>query len=95
MGLPKFRFHKSPITAPEGEVAPEPYSMTAIGETKTAGQIDITPAAAMSPADVDTDEPPSKDPEDVPTDDAQRGIQDVEAVTLTWSKPSLIAVFIL
>ncbi|KIY02720.1 uncharacterized protein Z520_01185 [Fonsecaea multimorphosa CBS 102226] len=30
-----------------------------------------------------------------PTEDAQRGVQDVEAVTLTWSKRSLVAVFIL
>lgn len=29
-----------------------------------------------------------------PSTDAQRGVQDVEAVTLTWSKPTLIAVFI-
>ncbi|EXJ88098.1 hypothetical protein A1O1_05026 [Capronia coronata CBS 617.96] len=32
---------------------------------------------------------------DLPADDAQRGVQNVEAVTLTWSKRSLIAVFIL
>lgn len=31
----------------------------------------------------------------VPAEDAQRGVQDVEAVTLTWSKRSLVAVFIL
>jgi hypothetical protein len=31
----------------------------------------------------------------LPVQDAQRGVQDVEAVTLTWSKKSLIAVFIL
>jgi hypothetical protein len=31
----------------------------------------------------------------VPTEDAQRGVQQVEAVTLTWTKPYLIAVFIL
>lgn len=30
-----------------------------------------------------------------PAEDAQRGVQMVEAVTLTWSKQSLIAVFIL
>ncbi|ORZ08153.1 major facilitator superfamily domain-containing protein [Absidia repens] len=29
-----------------------------------------------------------------PEEDAQRGVQDVEAVTLTWSKTTLIAVFI-
>lgn len=29
-----------------------------------------------------------------PTEDAQKGVKEVEAVTLTWSKPTLIAVFI-
>ena len=34
-------------------------------------------------------------PEDVvPAEDAQRGVQDVEAVTLSWSKRSLIMVFV-
>ncbi|KAH6896821.1 major facilitator superfamily domain-containing protein [Thelonectria olida] len=32
---------------------------------------------------------------DLPTEDAQRGVQDVEAVTLTWSKKSLVLVFAL
>ncbi|EXJ86882.1 hypothetical protein A1O3_03836 [Capronia epimyces CBS 606.96] len=32
---------------------------------------------------------------DQPADDAQRGVQMVEAVTLTWSKQSLVCVFIL
>ncbi|KAL4862127.1 hypothetical protein BDV12DRAFT_179280 [Aspergillus spectabilis] len=37
----------------------------------------------------------SASPEDAkPTEGAQRGVQDVEAVTLTWSKGTLIAVFI-
>jgi hypothetical protein len=31
----------------------------------------------------------------LPAQDAQRGVQNVEAVTLTWSKRSLVAVFIL
>ena len=40
-----------------------------------------------------TTEQPEKDL--LPTEDAQRGVQQVEAVTLTWTKPYLIAVFIL
>jgi hypothetical protein len=32
--------------------------------------------------------------EELPGEDLQRGVQDVEAVTLSWSKASLIAVFI-
>ena len=37
-----------------------------------------------------------QDPEKdlVPAEDAQRGVQEVEAVALTWTKPYLIAVFI-
>lgn len=36
------------------------------------------------------------EPKDLlPDHDAQRGIQQVEAVTLTWTKSNLIAVFIL
>jgi hypothetical protein len=31
----------------------------------------------------------------MPTEDAQRGVQQVEAVALTWTKPHLIAVFCL
>ena len=30
---------------------------------------------------------------DLPTTDAQRGVHDVEAVTLTWTKTTLVAVF--
>lgn len=29
-----------------------------------------------------------------PSEDAQQGVQDVEAVTLTWTKGTLIAVFV-
>ncbi|KAG0645828.1 Major facilitator iron-regulated transporter B [Hyphodiscus hymeniophilus] len=43
------------------------------------------------------DEPAIEHPDKdvVPTEDAQRGVQQVEAVTLTWTKPQLAAVFIL
>lgn len=30
---------------------------------------------------------------ELPSQDIQRGVQDVEAITLSWSKASLIAVF--
>lgn len=36
--------------------------------------------------------PNSADPE-VPTQDAQQGVRDVEAVTLSWTRTMLIAVF--
>ncbi|KAF5016373.1 hypothetical protein F66182_11964, partial [Fusarium sp. NRRL 66182] len=32
-------------------------------------------------------------PDELPGEDFQRGVQDVEAVTLSWSKVSIIAVF--
>ena len=32
--------------------------------------------------------------EELPTEDAQRGVKKAEAVTLTWSKTTLIAVFV-
>lgn len=42
-------------------------------------------------------DPASEDAEKdvLPTEDAQRGVQEVEAVTLTWTKPYLVSVFIL
>jgi hypothetical protein len=31
---------------------------------------------------------------EAPTEDTQRGVRDVEAITLSWSKTMLIAVFV-
>ncbi|KAL4972652.1 major facilitator superfamily domain-containing protein [Aspergillus desertorum] len=57
--------------------------------TTTAGKPESSPEAGQ------VAENAVADPEDEhPTEDAQRGVHDVEAVTLTWSKASLIAVFI-
>lgn len=44
--------------------------------------------------DVPADHVPDEAQPDAPTEGAQRGVHNVEAVTLTWSKKSLIAVFI-
>ena len=44
-----------------------------------------------APAGNDNDEAPSE----LPSEDVQGGVQNIEAVTLTWSKKSLVAVFIL
>ncbi|KAG9246932.1 major facilitator superfamily domain-containing protein [Calycina marina] len=52
----------------------------------------ITPT---SPNDVPMVEVEQQDKDLVPTEDAQRGVKQVEAVALTWSKPYLIAVFAL
>lgn len=32
--------------------------------------------------------------DELPTENAQRGVHDVEAVTLTWTKTTLVAVFL-
>ena len=88
MGLSKFRFSKEPIT-PAEDVAAAPVDGANIDNTTAAGDA-ITPAE-----DVDLEDLPSKDPAILPTDDAQRGVQDVEGVTLSWTKPSLAAVFVL
>ncbi|RMD41086.1 hypothetical protein DV735_g4059, partial [Chaetothyriales sp. CBS 134920] len=37
----------------------------------------------------------TKPEDELPAEDAQRGVQNAEAITLTWSKPTLIAVFVL
>lgn len=63
-------------------------SKNSLGEPsiKHPAQISINESAQSSCSD------PSPE---LPTSDAQRGVQDVEAVTLTWSKQSLILLFIL
>jgi hypothetical protein len=55
----------------------------------TAGKPEVSPEAGRGAEDA------VANPEDeIPAEDAQRGVHEVEAVTLTWSKASLIAVFI-
>lgn len=62
---------------------------------------DTAPAVAAADDIISADdgrvEPTTEQPEKdlVPTEEAQRGVQQVEAVTLTWTKSYLIAVFIL
>ncbi|KAH6876433.1 major facilitator superfamily domain-containing protein [Thelonectria olida] len=73
------------------------------GNTTSHSSDGEEPVAISTLANSDKD-PASKSPEDglqgdavddtVPTQDAQGGVQDIEAVTLTWSKQSLIGVFI-
>ncbi|TVY81985.1 Siderophore iron transporter mirB [Lachnellula suecica] len=71
---------------------------------------DVTPAVAMAGLSSSEKNPAVNGTQDVispvitggkpeesflPTEDAQRGVQQVEAVALTWTKPYLVAVFIL
>lgn len=65
----------------------------------TINQVAMAPAEEnkTDPTNVESG-PTSKEAGDLqaelPGEDLQRGVQDVEAVTLSWSKASLIAVFI-
>lgn len=78
-------------SAPEETAAPATTTGTS---EKHATVADTSDAIASHPGNDDLAvEQPEKDL--VPTEDAQRGVQQVEAVTLTWTKPYLIAVFIL
>lgn len=45
-------------------------------------------------ADEANDNEPYKPDPELPDLDAQRGVQDVEAITLSWSRNALIAVFL-
>jgi len=69
--------------------SPQEDAITTIAVETPAGDRKTDAAAQDGPA-----EEPEK-PFELPTEDAQKGVQTIEAVTLTWSKPSLIAVFIL
>lgn len=63
--------------------------MTLAAEDKTTTIVDVDGIAHnQEPAGDDLEK------DIVPTEDAQRGVQEVEAVTLTWTKPYLIAVFL-
>lgn len=66
---------------------------------KTAEGDEMPPVTVTASADA-KDQERGDFPDDVndaaaPTEDAQRGVQTAEAVTLTWTKKSLVAVFIL
>lgn len=65
----------------------------------TVNQVSITTAedSKTDPVNVE-DGPAGKDAaelqSEVPGEDLQHGVQDVEAITLSWSKASLIAIFL-
>lgn len=69
---------------------------SAIRRTSTG---DVNASVAEKDKELDTEtvirtDSDDKPQGDRPSEDVQRGVQEVEAVTLTWSKPTLIAVFI-
>lgn len=82
--------------AASSEAAP-PVSVPAGAEGDVEKKVGGAPAATSTPAAENIssenrarDESPSK----LPSEDLQRGVRQVEAVTLAWSKWSLIAVFL-
>ncbi len=52
------------------------------------------PAGEKTEKEIAVDEAAVSSDPDHPDDDLQRGVQQVEAVTLSWSKATLIGVFI-
>lgn len=89
-------------TAEDEAVTPAPQSTGAdVLPTPTQEKKTTEPTAgtAAGPDEINTTitgEPDVEQPEKdiLPAEDAQRGVQQVEAVTLTWTKPSLVGIFI-
>ncbi|KAJ5787741.1 Major facilitator superfamily domain general substrate transporter [Penicillium paradoxum] len=77
MGIARFRSAFRRSASAESDI---PVDVTTDGERKSE-----LPSAVVAPAD---EENP-----DLPTEDSQQGVKAVEAVTLSWTKGMLIAVF--
>jgi hypothetical protein len=82
MGIARFRsaFRRSVTT----EEAASPVAVSSDNDFK--GEFKGEPTETIATANEDNPE--------VPTEDTQRGVRDVEAVTLSWTKGMLIAVFV-
>ncbi|KAK5194288.1 hypothetical protein LTR99_002790 [Exophiala xenobiotica] len=83
--LPKFRpgFRRTTTDDVAGSVAMSPMAMNEKHPTTSS-------AEGQSTINGDAEAPAVERP----TEDAQRGVQNVEAVTLTWSKKALVGIFI-
>ena len=79
-----------PGLAPENEVVHTTDPTSTEKNGTTASDDAVSPDTPHGEPTTEQDE---KDV--VPTETAQRGVQQVEAITLTWTKPNLILVFIL
>lgn len=73
---------RRPVTAPADDTTTEMASSANDDKQIAASTLD-------GPNDKD-----EQKASDLPTEDAQRGVRTVEAITLTWTKGSLICVFI-
>ncbi|KAK5121543.1 hypothetical protein LTR85_005377 [Meristemomyces frigidus] len=65
-----------------------PGTPVELSTTEYAGKTDIADGGALESNN------DGLQPAELPSEDLQRGVQDVEGVTLTWSRTALIAVFI-
>lgn len=83
--LPKFRpgFRRTTTDDVAGSVAMSPM-------TENEKHPATSSAEGPPTSNGDTEAPAAE----LPTEDAQRGVQNVEAITLTWSKKALVAIFI-
>jgi hypothetical protein len=74
---------------------PRRASQTSISALPTPGEEDKTAPqdAITNRDDSESQAGGSQTPDDKPAEDAQNGVKEVEAVTLTWSKKMLYAVF--
>lgn len=74
-------------------------SEVAMGDVPSSNEKNPTVSGAddaVSPSNA-SQEPISEQSEkdDLPTENAQRGVQEIEAAALTWTKPYLVMVFML
>lgn len=68
---------------------------------RSSTQESVTPVAVSTvsekneiPNDAEAARPATAENPVVPTEDVQQGVKDVEAVTLSWTKSTLILVFV-
>ncbi|KAG9780833.1 MFS general substrate transporter, partial [Aureobasidium melanogenum] len=99
VGISKFRpgFRRTTTDGPSTAAVPMTDAAAVDGKTPGISAQDAINTDVSGPREVGSvlsDNGPDK-PLEQPADDAQRGVQMAEAVTLTWSKRSLISVFIL
>ena len=80
MGVSRFR---SAFRRSSTKESVTPVAVSTVGEKN--GEI---------PTDTETAMPATAENPEVPTEDTQQGVKDVEAVTLSWTKTMLIAVFV-
>lgn len=63
-------------------------------DTKVTKELDSKELESVSKTSTNEEKPEEEEEEEKrPSKDAQRGVRDVQAITLSWTRTSLIAVF--